>query len=155
MKTMTTNKCKHYDAENGWCKLFTDWQDDMPNVEYCIEGPCSHYEEKSHHIMVDVKYNIGDTVWFANCFDGEFFPRKYSGYVYEIDVEKTTAVQKIYYRLLVNYPTFKEFERHEENRCFGTFEECALWCDKQNGKEKKYDTNTNSPGYYAGNQQIC
>ena len=37
--------CKHYDKENGWCKLHSDWSEAMPVMEFCLLGPCGDYEE--------------------------------------------------------------------------------------------------------------
>ncbi len=36
--------CKHYDAENGWCKKRSDWSDPMPYIEYCPKSPCEYAE---------------------------------------------------------------------------------------------------------------
>lgn len=38
--------CKHYDEENGWCKLHSDWSEAMPVIAFCSLGPCGDYEER-------------------------------------------------------------------------------------------------------------
>ena len=41
--------CKHYDRENGWCKIGTDWSDPMPTLSYCdTKYKCAKYEREKN-----------------------------------------------------------------------------------------------------------
>lgn len=129
---MIASKCKHYDEENGWCKLFTDWSDGMPNIEYCVDGPCPHQQQKCNTITVDAKYNIGDKVWFTDYFYDTFYPCKYPGKINEIEIEITETQQIIYYWVEIDYHGHNEFEKYSEQACFGSYEECTKWCEERN-----------------------
>lgn len=124
--------CKHYDTENGWCKFFTDWHDAMPDVEYCLQGPCSHYEKPYHEMTIKTKYKVGDTVWFANYFCDEFYPYKYSGNISEIFISVTDDGVSVLYLIAYENEFGIMLEKHSEDVCFGSYEECVKWCNKQN-----------------------
>ena len=129
---MTSHDCKYYDKENGWCKYFSDWSSDMPDIEYCIQSPCSQYQPKTNRIIIDAKHSIGDKIWFTDYFYDEFSPCKYYGEINEIEVEITESKQKIYYWVVVDYNGSKEYEKYAEEMCFSTYEECTKWCNEHN-----------------------
>jgi hypothetical protein len=129
---MTEHDCIHYDKDNGWCKKFSDWSNDMPNIEYCLEGPCPYQRQRSNRITIDAKYDIGDEVWFVDYYYDMFFPVKYSGKVNEIEIEITESQQSIYYWIIVNYDGNIEYEKYAEAACFSSYEECEEWCKKKN-----------------------
>jgi hypothetical protein len=129
---MTSNNCIHYDEENGWCKKFSDWSDAMPNIEYCIEGPCPYAQQNHNQVIIDPKYKIGDTVWFADYFYDTFYPCKYSAEIFEIEVSITKTQQVIYYWLSIDYNGNITSEKYSEEACFASYEECTKWCDEHN-----------------------
>lgn len=124
--------CKHYDGENGWCKLFSDFSHAMPDIEYCIEGPCPHLEPKLNTITIDAKYNIGDQVWFADYIYDEFFPSKRSATIFEINIEITKKQQLIFYWCKIDYGDDVMAEKYPEDVCFSSFEDCNNWCKEHN-----------------------
>lgn len=122
--------CRYYDATNGWCKKLSDWRDAMPDIEYCIEGPCSYYEPKRNTITVDAKYNIGDKVFVADCYDGYYVPAG----PYSIDC---ISVRVNRYGTQLSYGVhddndFLDFTTASEDLLFETYGECTEWCKKQN-----------------------
>ena len=38
--------CLHYDEEFKCCRWFSDWGEDMPVLQPCLESPCEHYRKK-------------------------------------------------------------------------------------------------------------
>lgn len=88
------------------------------------------------------KYNIGDTVWFADYVYDTFYPCEYPGIISEIEVEITTTQQIISYWMAVDFNGNKEFEKYTEVDCFTTYEECTKWCNERN-KGENYDKNKN------------
>lgn len=81
---------------------------------------------------ITTKYNIGDTVWFTDYFYDTFYPIRYPGVIYEIDIEITKTQRLISYWIEVDYDGNKEFEKYAEVVCFASYEECTKWCDERN-----------------------
>lgn len=85
-----------------------------------------------HNISIEAKYNIGDKVWFTDyCYD-TFYPCKYCGEIYEMEIEITKTQKIIYYWIVVDYNGSKEYEKYSEAMCFASYEECTKWCDERN-----------------------
>jgi hypothetical protein len=78
------------------------------------------------------KYNIGDTVWFADYFYDTFYPCKYPGIISEVEIEITKTQQIISYWVVIDYDGNKEVQKYTEVACFATYEECTKWCDERN-----------------------
>ena len=83
-------------------------------------------------INIKTKYNIEDKVWFADYFYDTFYPCKYSGEIFEISIEITKTHQHICYWMIVDYGDCIRHEKHYENECFNSYEECTKWCNKRN-----------------------
>jgi hypothetical protein len=124
--------CKYYDAEIGWCKRTLDLSESMPHVEYCPGKPCSHYQRKANKIIINPKYNVGDKVWFTYCFYDKFYPCQNGGTITEIDIRVTENKTNVSYILSIEYGDGVGFESYTENMCFGSYEDCAEWCQKHN-----------------------
>lgn len=85
---------------------------------------------------IETKFNIGDAVWFADYYYDTFYPCKYHGEIYEVNIEITKTQMLISYWMTVNYKNSREYEKYSECACFRSYEECAEWCDKRNKGEK-------------------
>ncbi len=84
------------------------------------------------NLNINTKYNIGDTVWFADYIYDTHYPSKYSGTVREIEIEISETQQLISYWVIVDYNGNKELEQYSERACFATYEECIKWCKEHN-----------------------
>ena len=81
-------------------------------------------------INITTKYNIGDTVYTAQCYYGDFFPSK-----------ACTITDIRVMALGVNNPPTIIYDIINdgiedvinEPSCFDTYAECSKWCTKQNG----------------------
>ena len=124
--------CKHYDKENGWCKLFSNFSHAMPDVEYCVEGACPHMTPERNTITIDAKYNIGDEMWFADYIYDEFCPVKRPAKIIEICIEITEKKTTVCYWATINYGDYVNCEKYAEDVCFASYEECVKWCKEQN-----------------------
>ena len=80
-------------------------------------------------INVDTKYNIGDTVYIAECYYSEFVP------------SAACVITKIHTACLgVNFPQEIVYEINNqgfpelvgESTCFATYAECTKWCEEHN-----------------------
>jgi len=127
---MNTHNCKYYDSENGWCKKLSDWHNDMPDIEYCIDGPCPYEEPKINKFVVNAKYNIGDNVWHYEYFDGICYPSKDIGKIYKINIEITKRDLHIYYHVATEYNGVKSYDTYLESNIFKSYEECEKWCNE-------------------------
>lgn len=90
------------------------------------------YNLSPNRIIVDAKYNIGDEVWFADYFYDTFYPCKHPGKIDEIEISITSNQMGVYYWIAVDYEDGIGYEKYSETACFGSYEECAEWCDKRN-----------------------
>lgn len=124
---MTHHDCKHYDEENGWCKLFTDWCDPAPNIEYCIEGPCPHKQQNGCTMIINTKHNIGDTVYVAQNYH-ELYACPQPHTVTDVLISGNTRHIGIRYETICN----GNIETFHENWVFSTYEDCVKWCEKYN-----------------------
>lgn len=79
-------------------------------------------------INITTKYNIGDTVYIAQCYYGDFFPGQATIIDIRIMVGGVNAPHDIIYR--VHNGGFLEIV--SESSCFDTYAECSKWCAKQN-----------------------
>ena len=86
------------------------------------------------NIVVNTKYNINDTVWFADYFYDTFFPCKYPAKISEINIDVDENKQAVHYWTTVDYGNGTSLVRQSEDACFNTYEECTKWCDEQNKK---------------------
>lgn len=126
------SRCKYYDEENGWCKLFSDWSYEMPHIAYCVQEPCPYEEAKCNEIQISAKYFIGDEVWFTDYIYDTYYPCKYPGKIYEIEVEINNTQKIISYWMWIDYNGDKRCEKYSESACFYSYEECTKWCDERN-----------------------
>lgn len=79
------------------------------------------------NISIQTEFNIGDRVWIPDiCYDQWVIANKTGYIVCAIKINIDSNGQKISY--IVN-------ERNQEcssNFCFRSYEECCLWCEKEN-----------------------
>lgn len=119
--------CKYYDAENGWCKKFSDWHDAMPDIEYCVEGPCEYYELNRNTISVDAMYDIGDMVFMADYYDGWYMP--IGPFVIDcINIRVGNQGVQLSYGIHNDAGSYTGTEDY----LFVTETECTEWCKEQN-----------------------
>lgn len=86
------------------------------------------------NIAINTKYDVGDTIWFADYFYDTFFPCKCPAKISEINIEIDERSQIIYYWTTVDYGEGIVVEKFSEAACFHTYEECTKWCEEQNKK---------------------
>ena len=79
-------------------------------------------------IIINTKYNVGDTVYIADYFHGEYLvcPKTYTVEAFHIFVEE--GKQELKYTLHGDYG----YTMLKEDNCFGSCAECTKWCEKQN-----------------------
>lgn len=71
---------------------------------------------------------IGDKVWMATCFEGEWFASdKESGYICNIEVR----YPEMYINYIIDYGN-NIVQRWDAKLCFDSFEQCELWCNTMN-----------------------
>lgn len=99
-----------------------------------IYNPSSigYNEQKSNRIIVDTKYNVGDEIWFTDYFYDTFYPCKHPGKIDEIEISITSNQRGVYYWIVVDYEDGINYKKYAEAVCFGSYEECAKWCEKHN-----------------------
>lgn len=124
---MTSNNCKYYDEENGWCKLLTDWSTYMPKVKYCVDSPCSFYERSGYQMIINTKFNIGDPVYVARIYD-EPYACKDQRVITDILINGNPRHVNIQYEVLCN----GRYDIVSEGFVFETYEDCVKWCEKYN-----------------------
>jgi hypothetical protein len=78
-------------------------------------------------LTLNTKYNINDTIYIAECYNGEFFPSR-ALTVYQIYTESSLYITEIYYYMYY----YGEYVKFSESRCFGSYEECSKWCKEHN-----------------------
>lgn len=126
------NNCQYYDKENGWCKCFSNFDGDTPNIAYCSKGPCPCYQSTGRQIEAEAKYNIGDEIWFAEYVYDTYYPCQYPGTICEIGVKITKHQQSIKYSVRTNYGNNIGYAEYAEKACFASYEECEQWCEEYN-----------------------
>ena len=64
--------CLHYDDEFGCCRWFSDWSQDMPILQPCLESPCEHYRKKKREceFCKEGDEKCGTCEWFMKGTDG-------------------------------------------------------------------------------------
>ena len=126
--------CRYYDSETGWCKHALDWSDGMARVEYCDNVPCLHYQRKANVVTPDLRYNVGDRIWFPYCFYDKFYPCQNGGVISEIDIRINSTGMHISYIVIIDNSNAEDamFESYPDDMCFVTYEACAEWCDRRN-----------------------
>lgn len=85
-------------------------------------------------IVVNTKYNINDTVWFADYFYDTCYPCKYPAKISEINININESRLAAVYLLAIDYGDGITLEKCAEKFCFPTYEECTKWCEEQNKK---------------------
>lgn len=82
-------------------------------------------------INIKTRYDIGDTVYIAECYNGEFVPSK-ACIVKDIKIWSIgiNEPRRIIYKVLNN-----DFEETiDEPVCFESYAKCLEWCDLHNRK---------------------
>lgn len=82
------------------------------------------------NITINTKYNIGDIVYIAWCYNGEFLPENKLYTINKIYAYAENENIKISYGIIDNSDDM-EMEVYECD-CFPTYAECTKWCKKQN-----------------------
>ena len=131
---MQIYNCKHYDSENGWCKKFSNWNDPMPDIEYCCMGPCPYKETNDNIVSIRTKYNIGDVIFHAEYCCDTYTPTPSPGRIYKIEAEITKENTRISYYVVVEHAGAKIYESYLEDSCFDSYEKCLMWCKTKNKK---------------------
>ena len=89
---------------------------------------CGNYKGKSS-LVIDTKYNIGDIVYIADCFYGEYIACKIPYIIKAVHISIEEDQQEIKYVLVNNrlgYTLLKQ------DSCFPTYAECTKWCEEYN-----------------------
>ena len=79
-------------------------------------------------LSIKTKFNIGDTVYIAECYEDYWFAYKNPFIVSDILISANSRIMHISYEIQQDNFT----HRVPESWAFSTYEECAKWCKKQN-----------------------
>ena len=95
---------------------------------------CPHFKNKQRFVEltdadahIETKYDIGDKVYIAECYNGEFYPSK-PLIINTVYTETTKYDTRVYYQ--GSY--YGEKLRRREDHYFGSYEECIKWCNENN-----------------------
>ena len=78
-------------------------------------------------LSIETKFNIGDTVYIAECFE-DWFAYKTPHIISDISISASSKAVHILYEVQQDGFT----DRVPEDWLFSTNEECAKWCDERN-----------------------
>lgn len=78
-----------------------------------------------------VEFELGDRVWIPDCVYDEWFIANEDGYIIDgIKIYTNSEGNELKMYMLQNG---NEFQECPPKLCFGSYEECEEWCNKQNG----------------------
>lgn len=78
-------------------------------------------------LSVETKFNIGDAIYIAECYE-DWFAYKKPCVISDISISANSQTTHILYE--VQQDNFAH--RVPESLAFSTYEECAKWCDENN-----------------------
>ena len=78
-------------------------------------------------LSIETKFNIGDTVYIAECYE-DWFACKKPFIISDILISANSQTTHVLYE--VQQDGLKS--RVPEDWVFGTYEECKKWCDEHN-----------------------
>lgn len=78
-------------------------------------------------LSIETKFNIGDTVYLAECFE-DWFAYEKPYIISDISISANRQTTHILYKVQQDGFT----DRVPEDWVFGTYEECKKWCDEHN-----------------------
>ena len=78
-------------------------------------------------LSIETKFNIGDTVYIAECYE-DWFAYKKPCVISDISISANSKTTHILYEVQQDGLT----DRVPEDWVFGTYEECIKWCDEHN-----------------------
>ena len=82
------------------------------------------------NININTKYNIGDTVYVAWCYNGEFVPEIQPYVINTVYTYTKNENIKISYGIVDNNDGL-EMEIPED-ACFRSYAKCTKWCEEHN-----------------------
>ena len=86
---------------------------------------------KRNWINVKSKFNIGDTVWVADYYYDDWFISNEDGYlICGIEAYINENTQHVNY--VIKDITNNTISKQPSHHCFGSYDECKQWCDKEN-----------------------
>ena len=86
---------------------------------------------KRKWINIKSQFNIGDTIWVADYYYDDWFISNKDGYlIYGIEAYINENTQHVNYLMkdIIN----NTISKHPSHHCFGSYDECKQWCDKEN-----------------------
>ena len=78
-------------------------------------------------LSIETKFNIGDTVYIAECFE-DWFTYKKPHIISDISISASSKAVHILYEVQQDGFT----DSVPEDFVFSTYEECAKWCNERN-----------------------
>lgn len=78
-------------------------------------------------ISIETKFNIGDTVYIAECFE-DWFAYEKPYIVSDISISANSQTTHVLYKVQQDRIT----ECVPEDWVFSTYDECTKWCDEHN-----------------------
>ncbi len=80
-------------------------------------------------INVDTKYNVGDTIYIAESYNGEYFPSQACEIIkiHLLCFGVNFLAERVYEIKNQGFP-----ELISESACFATYAECTKWCEEHN-----------------------
>lgn len=82
------------------------------------------------NISIHTKYNIGDTVYIAWCYNGEYVPEIQPCAINTVYTYTENEIVKISYGI-VDGEDDLEMEIPED-ACFRSYAQCTKWCEEHN-----------------------
>lgn len=80
---------------------------------------------------VETRFNVGDKIWVVERYDDDWYiVNKEGSYIHSIKTYVSEDNQIIFYMIKDK----EELQEYSSRFCFGSYEECSAWCERENDK---------------------